>query len=58
MDHGGITSELILENILKLIIMLKNRKNLSFCRAAERYIQRLAGPINVSVDLKYVVLCL
>ena len=27
-----------------------------FCRAAEGYFQRLAGPINVSVDLKYDVL--
>ena len=32
MDCGGISSELILEKILKLILlaMLKNRKNLSF----------------------------
>ena len=29
-----------------------------FCRAAERHFQRLARPINVSVDLKYDVLCL
>ena len=28
-----------------------------FCRAAERHFQRLAGPINESVDLKYDVLC-
>ena len=26
-------------------------------RAAERHFQRLAGPINVSVDLKYDALC-
>ena len=30
----------------------------SFCRAAERHFQSLAGPKNVSVDLKYDVLCL
>ena len=30
----------------------------SFCRAAEMYFHRLAGPRNVSVDLKYDVLCL
>ena len=29
-----------------------------FCRAAERHFQCLDGPINVSVDLKYDVLCL
>ena len=29
-----------------------------FCRAVESHFQRLAGPINVSVDLKYDVLCL
>ena len=29
-----------------------------FCRAAKRHFQHLAGPINVSVDLKYDVLCL
>ena len=29
-----------------------------FCRAAERHFQRLAGAINVSVDLIYDVLCL
>ena len=29
-----------------------------FCRAAETDFQRLAGPRNVSVDLKYDVLCL
>ena len=29
-----------------------------FCRAAEIDFQRLAGPRNVSVDLKYDVLCL
>ena len=29
-----------------------------FCRAAEMDFQHLAGPINVSVDLKYDVLCL
>ena len=56
-DRGGISSELILEKILKLIvviIMLKNRKKLSiFYQAAERHFQRLAGHINVSVDLKY-----
>ena len=53
--------ELILEKkILKLnfIIIMKNRKNSSFCWAAERHFQRLAEAINVSVDLKYDVLCL
>ena len=30
----------------------------SFCRAAERHFHGLAGPRNVSVDLKYDVLCL
>ena len=30
----------------------------SFCQAAEMDYQRLAGPKNVSVDLKYDVLCL
>ena len=29
-----------------------------FCRAAEMYFQYLAGPRNVSIDLKYNVLCL
>ena len=38
--------------------MLKNHKNLSFLSAAERHFQRLAGAINVSVDLKYDVLWL
>ena len=33
-------------------------KNFPFCRAAERHFQCLAGPINVSVDLKYDFLCL
>ena len=40
-------------------VLLKNRKNLFvFCWAAERHFQHLAGPINVSVDLKYDILCL
>ena len=46
--------------------MMKNRKNFPFlsgCGKAlpalrERHFQRLAGPINVSVDLKFDVLCL
>ena len=61
MEHGGISFEMILEKkILKLnIIMMKNRKNFhGFCRAAQMDFQRLAGPRNVSVDLKYDVLCL
>ena len=29
-----------------------------FCRVAEMYFHHLAGPINVSVDFKYDVLCL
>ena len=39
----------------------KNRKNLritGFCRVAEMDFHHLAGPRNVSVDLKYDVLCL
>ena len=35
----------------------RNRKNFLFCRMAEIDFQRLAGPRNVSVDLKYDVLC-
>ena len=44
MDCGGILFELILEKILKFIIII------SFLH--------LAGPINVSVDLKNDFLCL
>ena len=38
--------------------LLKIARICRFCRAAERHFQHLAGPINVSVDLKYDVLCL
>ena len=38
--------------------LLKIARISSFCRAAERHFQRLAGTINVRVDLKYDVLCL
>ena len=59
--RGRTAPELILEKILKLIIiiiMMKNRKNFLICRAAERHFQHSGGPRNVSVDLKYDVLCL
>ena len=36
----------------------EKRKNFRFCRTAEMDFQHLAGPRNVSVDLKYDVLCL
>ena len=36
----------------------EEHKNFVFCRVTEMDFQCLAGPINVSVDLKYVVLCL
>ena len=58
--RGASSSELILENILKLIIviMMKNRKISRFYRMEEMDFQRLAGPRNVSIHLKYDVLCL
>ena len=34
------------------LIMVKNRKNLSFLSGYGEALPRLAGPINVSVDLK------
>ena len=37
------------------LIMMKTRKNFPFL---SRHFQALGGPINVSVDLKYDVLCL
>ena len=42
---------------LNIIIMILMMKEFPF-RAAEMDFQRLAGPVNVSVDLKYDVLCL
>ena len=61
MDGGGISSELILEKILKLIIIIIMMKKIArisrFCRAAKRHFQLLAGPINVSVDLKLMMFC-
>ena len=38
--------------------MMKKRKISGFSRAAEMDFQYLGGPRNVSVDLKYDVLCL
>ena len=37
---------------------VSEKKIAVFCRAAEMDFQRLAGPRNVSVDLKYDALCL
>ena len=39
-------------------LIVKNCKISCFCRAEERDFQFLSGPVNVSVDLKYDVLCL
>ena len=58
MDRGGISSELILEKILKLINYYYYDEESQELPAAERHFQSLAGPINVSVDLKYDILCL
>ena len=33
-------------------------RNSLFCRAVERHFQRLSGPRNVNVDLKFDILCL
>ena len=37
---------------------LRNRKNFPFLSGCGKHFQGLAGPINVSVDLKYNVPCL
>ena len=56
-SRGSSFEQILEKKILKsnFIIITKNR---GFRRAAERHFQCLAGPINVSVDLKYDVLCL
>ena len=58
MERGEILSELkAKKNILKLIIMMM-KKSQHFYRSAEMNFQCLAGPSNVSIDLKYNVLYL
>ena len=44
--------------IIMMMIIIIARISGFFCRAAERHFHRLPVPINVSVDLKYGVLCL
>ena len=59
MERGEISSELRERKILKIILMMKNSQEFPiFCRSAEMDFHHLAGPRNVSVDLKYDVPCL